>query len=163
MRQAMIRSMTEAERSLVNETERAALLGLDEDELLDLHARVRRARNKYSKLYRRRAAEKVSDVGGRGKAYGQNQRDRDKAEVFEDALARVSRQVATVAKQAAAELKAERIAAAKNPSTGPQVQPPEPKQASGRARVHKKTTGGIKKDAQTKAKGARRQAKRDSR
>lgn len=165
MRQAMIRTMTEAERQLLAEAERDNLLQLDEDDLLDLHGRIRRARNKYSKLYRRRAADRVGDVGGRGKAYGQNQRDRDKAEVFEDALARVSRQVATAAKQAAAELRAERIEAAREAGgSGPEVPPPAAKPASkGRARSHQKTTGGLKKDADTRAKGVRRQAKRDSR
>ncbi|QDP98796.1 hypothetical protein FOE78_13480 [Microlunatus elymi] len=160
----MIRTMSEAERQLLAETERDQLSGLDEDDLLELHARVRRARNKYSKLYRRRAAEKVGEVGGRGKAYGQNQRDRDKAEVFEDALARVSRQVAAAAKQAAAELKAERIEAARSNGSGPAAPPPkQPATPKGRARVHQKTTGGLKKDADSRAKGVRRQAKRDNR
>lgn len=163
MRQAMIRSMTETERQLISETERSRLLELDEDDLLELHARVRRARNKYSKLYRRRAAERVTGAGGRGKGYPQNQRDRDKAEVFEDALARVSRQVATAAKQAAAELRAERIAAARQDSSRPTPPTPEPATRNGRARTHAKTTGGIKKDASSKSMGARRQAKRDSR
>jgi len=163
MQQAMIRSMTEAEQQLISETERSQLLELDEDELLDLHARIRRARNKYSKLYRRRAAERVEDAGGRGKGYAQNQRDRDKAEVFEDALARVSRQVATAAKKAAAELRAERLDAAKKDGSGPSSTLPAPTPPQGRNREHVKTTGGVKKDASTKAMGARRQAKRDSR
>ena len=164
MRQAMIRSMTEAEQRLIAETERGELLGLDEDELLDLHGRIQRARNKYTKLYRRRAAERVEGAGGRGKGFPQNQRDRDKAEVFEDALARLSRQVAVVAKAAAAELRAERIAAARNDASHPAASPArEPAAKGGRARAHSKTTGGVKKDASSTAAGARRQAKKDSR
>jgi hypothetical protein len=163
MRQATIRSMTDAEQQLIAETVRGSVQELDEDELLDLHGRIRRARNKYSKLYRRRAADQVGRAGGRGHAYPQNQRDRDKAEAFEDALARVSTQVAVVARRTAAQLRAERIAAARSDASPPTAQPPEPAKARGRARVHEKTTGGTKKDAGTRALGARRQAKRDSR
>ena len=46
-------------------------------------------RGKYVGQYRRGAASRVRDVGGRGKANAQNQRARDKAEIFEDALARL--------------------------------------------------------------------------
>lgn len=164
MRQAMIRTMTEAEQRLIAETERAGLTELGEDDLLDLHSRIRRARNKYVKLYRRQAGARVRDVGGRGYARPQGQRDRDKAEVFEDALARVSRQVATVARRAAAELRAERLAAARGAgAAGPdQDPPPPPRTPEGRPRTHRKTTGGLKKDASSRALGARRQARRDS-
>jgi hypothetical protein len=48
--------MTETERRLVSETEREALVELDEDALLELHSRVRRARTKYVKNYRRGAS-----------------------------------------------------------------------------------------------------------
>lgn len=163
MRQAMIRTMTEAEQRLIAETERAVLQELDEDDLLDLHGRIRRARNKYVKLYRRQAGARVRDVGGRGFARPQGQRDRDKAEVFEDALARVSRQVATVARRAAAELRAERLAAARGTGgSGPSPEPPAPATVTeGRALTHRKTTGGLKKDASSRAAGARRQARRD--
>jgi hypothetical protein len=44
-------------------------------------------------------------------AYPKNQRDRDKADVFELALARASRQVEMMAKRAAAELRAQRLQA----------------------------------------------------
>src|SRR5690349_14095020 len=91
MNQGLINSLTEAERLLLAQTEPSSLSELDEDDLLDLHDRVRRARTKYSKLYRRSAGARVAEVGGRGKSYDQNQRARDKAEVFEFALSRVSR------------------------------------------------------------------------
>src|SRR3954454_22488905 len=113
MNQAVLNSMTDAERRLVAETEPAAVAVLDEDELLELHGRIRRARGKYVKNYRRAASANVGARSSRGKAYAQNQRDRDKAEVFELSLARVSRQVAKAATQAAAELKEERLAAAR--------------------------------------------------
>ena len=66
MNKAVLNSLTEAEGLLVRETEPDALAGLDEDELLDLHVRVRRARTKYCKLYRRAAAAAVDARGGRG-------------------------------------------------------------------------------------------------
>jgi hypothetical protein len=91
MNKAVLNSMTKTERRLVSETERAALVELDEDALLELHGRVRRARTKYLKNYRRAASARVVESGSRGDAYPKNQRDRDKAEVFELALARVSR------------------------------------------------------------------------
>ena len=59
---------------------------LDEDALLDLHGRVRRARTKYVKLYRRQASVRVGDTGGRGAARPMNRRNADKAEVFEIAF-----------------------------------------------------------------------------
>ena len=156
--------MTSAERTLVADTEPAAIADLDEEELLELHSRIRRARSKYVKNYRRAAAGSVARKGGRGKAFAGNQRDRDKAEIFELALARVSRQVAVRAKEQAAELKAERLAAARAGGSGPATTGGTPVAApASRARGAKMTTGGVKKDASTRATGARRQAKRDSR
>jgi hypothetical protein len=162
---AVLHSMTDAERLLVADTERAAIADLDEDDLLELHTRVRRARSKYVKNYRRAASANVAQAGGRGKGFGQNARDRDKAEVLELALARVSRQVAVRANQAAAELKAERLEAARQGSTGPDTTaaPQDDAGPTGRAPRARKTTGGVKKDASSRSAGARRQAKRDAR
>lgn len=164
MNKRVLYSMTDAEQMLVAETEREAMAELDEDELLDLHARIRRARTKYVKNYRRGASAQVAAAGGRGKAYARNQRDRDRAEIFELALARVSRQVGVVANRSAAELKAERLAAAKQESTAPTARAVDAAPApAGRARGAKKTTGGLKRDASSRAMGARRQATRDAR
>lgn len=162
--------LTDAERLLVLETETKELAGLDEDALVDLHTRVRRARGKYVGQYRRGAAARVGAVGGRGKASAQNQRARDKAEVFEDALARVSTALAKAAKASAAQLKAERLAAAGAvPNTPPKgtttarkapartAAPASPAPSSAKAPVTRK------KNASTLAAGARRQAKRDAR
>ncbi len=168
MNKRVVNSLTEAEWLLVQETEREAMAELDEDALLELHTRVRRARSKYVKLYRRGASARVPDLGGRGFANPKNQRNRDKAEIFEKALARVSKQVALAAKAAAKELKQERLDAAARvrSGTGPSA---EPRRAAGGASTPTdqgsavKTTGGIKRDASTRSQGARRQAKRDSR
>ncbi|MFC7494129.1 MULTISPECIES: hypothetical protein [unclassified Nocardioides] len=168
MNQALLYSMTAAERRLVAETTRDALRDLDEEELLALHARLRRARAKYVTMYRRNAAGSVVKRGGRGFSYPKNQRDRDKAEVFEAALSRVSKEVGAHAARAAAELKASRLAAARARGAGPGRSaaghaPASQSAATARPRGVKKTTGGLKRDADTRAAGARRQAKRDAR
>lgn len=168
MNQALLNSLTDAERLLMAETERDVLKGLDEDELLELHQRIRRARTKYVKNYRRAASSAVASRGGRGFSYPKNQRDRGKAELFESALARVSREVAAAATRASTQLRTERIEAARsNGSTAPATKTTKTTatrttQANKAARATK-TTGGLKKDASTRAAGARRQAKRDAR
>ena len=101
-----------------------------------------------------------------GKGFAQNSRDREKAEIFELTLARVSRQVAVRANQAAAELKADRLEAARQGSsgvpapTGPATDASKP---AGRGRQTRKSTGQVKKDASSRSMGAKRQAKRDAR
>jgi len=165
MNQAVLNSMTAAEQRLVAETSRDALSALDEDELLDLHGRIRRARSKYVTKYRSGASGAVVKRGGRGFSYPKNQRDRDKAEVFEAALAQVSKEVGAHAARAAAELKASRLAAARSGSSGPQKKTTAPASGAPASRqpAARKTTGGVKKDASSRAAGARRQAKRDAR
>jgi hypothetical protein len=166
MNKALLSSMTNAEQRLLAETTRPALAELDEEELLALHARVRRARAKYVTMYRRSASGGVAKRGGRGFSYPKNQRDRDKAEVFEGALAAVSRQVAAHAARGAAELKASRLEAARSGGSGPRSKASTAvSDAPGlsRPRGVKKTTGGLKRDASTRAAGDRRQAGRDTR
>ena len=170
MNKALLNSMTAAEQKLVAETARSELEDLDEEELLALHARVRRARSKYVTKYRRNASGAVVKRGGRGFSYPKNQRDRGKAEVFETALAAVSKQVAVHAARAAAELKASRLEAARSGGSGPPVGGPvDASDATSnvaelsRPRGVKKTTGGIKRDASSRAAGTRRQVGRDTR
>lgn len=164
---ALLNSLTEAELALVARTEPERLAPLDEDDLVELHTRVRRARNKYVKVYRRQAAASVEDAGGRGKAYARNARRRAKAEVFEDALARVSEHLAVAARASAQALRAERLATAQRPGN------PVPEDRPGRPADERRAAqkldrrpdhGGLpKRHASTKATGARRQARRDSR
>lgn len=164
--QATLNSLTEAELAVARSAERGALLDLDEDALLELHARVRRERDKYLKQYRRQATASVSEAGGRGMAYAQNQRARDKAEVFETALARVSTAVAKAARRAAAELRSERLAAARSEGNPGAEQPAAPEataDTSAEPRQPRKSTGRIKRDASDIAVGRRNQARRDSR
>jgi hypothetical protein len=163
--EATLNTLTEAELGIARSTEPEALAELDEDALLELHDRVRRARKKYLGQYRRQAAARVEDVGGRGKAYAQNQRARDKAEVFETALARVSTALAKAARRAAAELKAERLAAARSAIPAPRSAPQAEAVAatSAEPRPPRKSSGRVKRDASDIAVGKRNQARRDSR
>ncbi|MFF0344678.1 hypothetical protein [Kribbella sp. NPDC004875] len=170
MNQGLLNSLTDTERLLVAETERDALKDLDEDELLALHDRVRRARTKYLKNYRRAASAAVGAAGGRGRSFPENQRSRDKAELFELALAKVSREVAAAARRSSMELRSERIEAARQAkAAGPEMRVAEPQSAATETTTRGtrprtvKTTGGLKKDASTRAMGARRQTKRDTR
>ena len=115
---SLLAVLNDAERKLVNETEQARLAELDEDGAIELETRIRRARNKCVGQYRRGASAAVPEHGCRGKARPENKRAALKAEAFEGTLSRVSRRVATLARQAAAELRAERIAAARAAKQG---------------------------------------------
>ncbi len=155
---ALLGSLTESELALFREVDPDRLAGLDEDTLIELHTRVRRARNKHVKVYRRSAAALVEKSGGRGKARPKNTRRRAKAEIFEQALAAVSRQLAIKAQESAEVLQTERLTESKSPAATPvrtmksQVNDRKPDSPALR-RQH----------ASTRAKGARRQARRDSR
>ncbi len=169
MKQSVLRSLTEKDTVLILETKRKNLETLDEDALVDLHSRVRRARNKHSKNYRRGAAERVESTGTRGGARPSNRRNRDRAEVFEDALARVSKRLAVVARRSATALRVERLAAAADATghrshrttaaKGGDARRPADRKADRRP----KTPARAKRAASSAAAGARRQAKRDSR
>ena len=163
---AIMKALSEAELAVVRETDAKALSALSEDELVDLHGRVRRARTKYVGQYRRQASERVSAAGGRGKARPGNRRAADRAEVFEEALARVSSALARAARRSAAELKAERLAAARavKESPYPSVNAPGPAPAlTSAVRPPEKSSGRKKRDASSIALGQRRQARRDAR
>jgi hypothetical protein len=173
MNASLLAVLNDAERLLVAETERAQLAVLDEDAAIELETRIRRARNKYVGQYRRAASAAVAEHGGRGKARPENKLARMKAEAFEEALSRVSRRVAALARQAASELRAERLAAAR---AAKQSRGPDRARATAAAtRKGPTVTGEPKGDralrspasekqrASTHAMGARRQAKRDSR
>ncbi len=161
-------SLTNAEQALIRETEPDRMEALDEDGLLDLHGRIRRARNKYVGQYRRQASSRVATIGGRGLARAKNRRNFDRAEVFEDGLSRVSRRLAMVARQSATELKAERIAAARSMrNAGPAATSTTRTGATNATKSRNRRAPDSpvlrKRQASTLATGARRQAKKDNR
>jgi hypothetical protein len=173
MNKSLLAVLNDAERLLVGQTGRAELAALDEDAAMELETRIRRARNKYAGQYRRAAAAAVAEHGGRGKARPENTRAAMKAEAFEEALSLVSRRVAALARQSAAELRAERLAAARAARQGQTPGAQEAAPAAGRKgpAVTGEPTGDralrspalAKRRASTRATGARRQAKQDSR
>jgi hypothetical protein len=173
MNASLLAVLNDTERLLVAETERARLAALDEDAAIELVTRIRRARNRYVGQYRRAASAAVAGHGGRGKARPENTSARMKAEAFEEALSRVSRRVATLARQAAQQLRAERLAAARavKHSRGPgrvkaaasaaQKGPTATGEPAGDRAL--RTPASEKRRASTRAMGARRQARKDSR
>jgi hypothetical protein len=169
---SLLAVLSQSERLLVAETDRTALAALDEDGAIELEGRIRRARDKYVSQYRRGASARVAERGGRGRARPENTHARTKAEAFERALAQVSRRVAVLARQSAAELRAERLAAAKAARQGdwPGAGNMVPRQRRKGPEVTPEPTGeralrnaaSEKQRADTLGQGARRQAKRDS-
>jgi len=153
------------ELDLIRELEPDRLAQLDEDGLIALHKRVRRARNKHTTNYRRGAAGGVAEVGARGAAASKSDKSRARAYVFEEALSIVSTELARVAHEAAEALKDERLARARaGRGTGPEsVGFDDGGVGPGRTTSHQQTTGGIKRDASSRSQGAKRQAKRDCR
>ena len=175
MEASLLSTLNVTERLLVAETEPATLELLNEDDVVELHRRIRRARNKYVGQYRRKAAKGVHKHGGRGKSGPKNKRARKKAEAFEIALSRVSSRLAVLAEQSAAELRSERLAAARAAKAGRKHKPGgHPTAAapatnagsdSGVAGVDRSVRNPIsaKQRAVQRAHGARKQAKRDAR
>ena len=169
---SLLAVLNEAERSLVAETDLAKLATLDEDAAIELEARIRRARNKYVGQYRRAASARVAEHGGRGQAAAENTRAALKAEVFERALAQASHRVAVLARQAAAKLRQERLEAARasRRNREPGARRAEPKVTRRGPAVTGEPTGdraqrspaSEKERAGIRAKGARWQARRDS-
>ncbi len=158
--------LKDKERDLIREIEPDRLAKLDEEELLVLHRRMRKARRKHLTNYRRGAAEKVTEHGGRGTAAPHSDKARGRAYVFEEALSIVSAELARVAHEKAEQLRDERIAQARaGRGTGPASDGPESDGGvgPGRAVPHTKSPGGKKRDASSQAEGARNQAKHDSR
>jgi hypothetical protein len=165
--QKIVNSLSEKQSGLIRETEKTQMVDLDEDDLIALHSRIRRARNKYVTSYRRAGAAKVSKKGARGSAKAANSRKADKAEAFEDALSRVSRRLADVSRHSASALKEQRLALARTDSSSPSapVSGQGKVRSTGRPKVDttRESPGRKKREASTTAAGARRQAKKDQR
>lgn len=85
--------LTPQENSLIGETHPEALTRMDEKALKELQARLRQAREKNFSLLRRQGAARVESEGARGAAQPANEKRSEKVEIFDEALARVSRQL----------------------------------------------------------------------
>jgi hypothetical protein len=175
MNKSLLAVLNDSERLLVAETEPKELAKLDEDEVVELHVRVRRARNKYVGQYRRAAGARVAEQGGRGKARPKNQRAALKAEAFEEVLSRVSRRLAVLSKESAAVLKVERLEAARAAKAGEKPSTAKRSTTSSTAQKGRSVTARSRGDRDlrspvreknrggTRALGDRRQAKKDNR
>jgi hypothetical protein len=167
---------SEKEQTLLVATEPKRLAEMNEDELDALLTLVRRARNKYTKLHRRQSGTSIDAAGKRFAATSSNTRTLRKAEIFEGALARVSKSLSAAAAATAKELKAERIAAARGEvapaAAKAPAKKPTTKQAAATRKPSAKATAkastktpapkvSAKRAASTTASGGRRQAKRD--
>ena len=170
---SLLAVLTESERLLVAETERAALGTLDEDGAIALETRIRRARDKYASqcppVARARGWQSKAAGARHGRRTpGPGQRQRRS----NGPLAQVSQRVAALARQSAAALRTERLAAAKAAKQGdwPGAGGTVPRQRRQGPEVTPEPTGerarrnpaSEKERASTLAQGARRQAKRDS-
>lgn len=162
----ILNSLSDDEYVLVRKTKKSQMAKLDEGHLIDLHSRIRRARNKYVKLYRREGAAKVEAKGARGSGKSANKRNAARAEVFEDALSRVSRRLAKVAAHSAEQLKEQRLARARTdaPSFSDVDSVDGKVDSAGRIRVDetRQSPGRKKYEAATIAAGTRRQAAKDN-
>jgi hypothetical protein len=172
MKKKTLRMLSASEQELLRQTEPEALEGLDEEALLALHTRVRRARTKYATLYRRRSSAQVKADRSRGRASATHARTARKAEVFEKALARVSRRLAKAAKARSDELREERLAAARavkgskgNGKGGGKRKAKAPSQTKklSSAKAQQRTPARKRSSAQSRASTRRHQAARASR
>jgi hypothetical protein len=172
MNASLLAVLSDDERLTVAETEPAALATLDEDAAIELESRIRRARNKYVGQYRRSASARVAEKRSRGRARPENARAKMKAEVFEYALYRVSRRVSVLAREGAAALRAERLAAAqaaKRARPAPRTRPPAATTPKGPGKTARSGDRRVRspasetRRAHTRAIGDRRQGKKDNR
>ena len=178
MNKSTSKLLNKDERDLIRATDSKRLAKLDTDELVELHTRVRRARNKYLKLHRRQATAQVDADRARGVAATKNQRTAVKAEVFEDALSTVSAQLASASKRSAAKLKKDRLKAARatpkqgaaaNRATRRKSRPTSRNSTRTRNSSKRKGDQALKSPARKKAAASsrasnkRRQAKKNSR
>jgi hypothetical protein len=160
--------LNEGEKALLRQAEGSSLALLDEDELIDLHTPVRRARNKYATLYRRRASLQVREDAGRAKAHAQHARTAAKAEAFEDVLARVSVALAKAARVRAAALRAERLETAQRQRSSTRREPgrrPRPNPPAGARKGTTQLRTPVRKRASASARASTRRAEatRDAR
>ena len=86
-------NLTQEENSLIDETRPATLANLDEEALKQLQHLLRKARDKHFSLLRRHGAARVEAEGSRGAAALAGDRNSEKVEIFDEALARVGQRL----------------------------------------------------------------------
>jgi hypothetical protein len=110
---------SDKEQVILLATERPRMSKMSEDEISELLTLVRRSRDKYSTLHRRQSSSSITATKMRSAASSSNVRTLRKAEIFEDALARVSASLASAARASRDELKKQRLAASRGLKMSP--------------------------------------------
>ena len=173
MRPVKMSLFSKKEQTVLVATESARIATMSEDDLGDLLMLVRRARNKYSTLHRRQSTVSIEAAGKRFAASSSNSQTLRKAEIFEDALARVSAALASAARASRDELKSKRLAAARKQKAKTSTKKSKKVSAKGATQAKTRTTpagsgtGGKgrvtqRRVGETRVTNARSQAKRDS-
>ena len=90
-------NLTQQENSLIGQSDPEALARMDEKSLKELLSRLRQARDKNFSLLRRQGAARVTAEGARGAAQQANEKRSEKVEIFDEALARVTHRLESLA------------------------------------------------------------------
>lgn len=167
MKPSEIALFSKKDQTLLIATESKRLEDLNEDDLGALLDRVRRARNKYTDVHRRKSASTVRSSGKRASASTSNERSLRQAEIFEDAVSRVAHHLSRAARASSNELKTLRLNNAskvkKSSGTSKKRVSSKKKQPAGSASAKKsKPTVKSERVGATSAKNKRAQARRDS-
>jgi hypothetical protein len=123
------RLLTADEAKLIEQTTVAALNNKNLDDVGAIYDRVRKARDKYRGLHRRQASTQVRKDHSRGTGANKNLGSASKYEIFEEALARVSKREGELAKLNAGDLKKARLIAAAAAAEAAKAAPPVPPRA----------------------------------
>lgn len=167
MKPSEISLFNKKDQTLLVTTEPQRLEKLNEDDLGGLLDRVRRARDKYTDVHRRRSGATIRASGKRASAATSNERTLRQAEIFEDAVSRVARHLSRAARTSATELKAERLTAAsktKKSAPSKKAAPANKKRPTG-SKSGKKATPVVKSErvGATSASNKQSQARKDGR
>jgi hypothetical protein len=132
------RLLTADEAKLIEQTSVAALDKRNLDEVGAIYDRVRKGRDKYRGLHRRQASSQVGKDHARGTGANKNMGSASKYEIYEEALGRVSKREAELAKQNAGDLKKARLIEAAATAEAAKPAPPVPPRARAKKAPAKK-------------------------
>jgi len=143
------RLLTADEAKLIEQTTVAALDSKDLDAVGAIYDRVRKGRDKYRGLHRRQASSQVRRDHARGTGANKNMGSASKYEIFEEALGRVSKREAELAKQNAGDLKKARLIAIAEAAEAAKAAAPVPPRARAKKAPAKKAAAPAAKKATT--------------
>ena len=132
------RLLTADEAKLIEQTSVAALEKKNLDDVGAIYDRVRKGRDKYRGLHRRQASTQVRRDHARDTGANKNMGSASKYEIFEEALGRVSKREAELAKLNAGDLKKARLIAVAAAAEAAKSAPPVPPRARAKKAPAKK-------------------------